>query len=76
MLCKLIIIVYRTARGRKASLGICSVYMYKVAWSLTKLSKEILNRISYADIYILECRAKDAHSGLLRQNLQETLKAS
>lgn len=27
-------------------------------------------------IYILECRVKDADSGLLRQNLQETLKPS
>lgn len=77
MLCKLIIIVNRIARGRKSSVRICSVYMYKVAWSLTKLleltSKEIFNVISYVDIYILKCRVKDGYSGLLRQNLKETL---
>lgn len=77
MLCKLIIIVNRIARGRKSSVGICIVYMYKVAWSLTKLleltSKEIFNGISYVDIYILKCRVKDGYSGLLRQNLKETL---
>lgn len=51
--------------------------MYKVAWSLTKLleltSKDIFNGISCVDIYILECRVKDGYSGLLRQNLKETL---